>query len=98
MQKEEIEQIIFQALEMANHSRTENEQIEITSNAKLYGEEGQLESMELVAMLIDIEEELLDAGFKVALSDERAMSMKRSPFADIPALLDYIALRLNDNK
>jgi hypothetical protein len=35
-------------------------------------------------------EALDDAGHPVVLSDERAVSQVRSPFRDVPSLVDYI--------
>lgn len=90
MEKERIQQIIFDALRAANQARGTNEQIAISPDARLYGRDGQLESMGLVALLIDVEEALQDEGFSVSLSDEKAMSMSRSPFRDVSSLTGYI--------
>lgn len=90
MECSEIEKIIFDALEMANHSLPDDEQIEISPNAKLYGKEGQLGSMALVALLLDIEDALLDQGIQISLSDEHAMSQFKSPFRDVPSLIAYV--------
>ncbi len=92
MDRSTIEKIIFDALATANQSRDANEQIVISADAKLYGADGQLDSMALVALLIDIEEALQDEGFHVSLSDEHAMSRSRSPFRDVPSLIGHIEL------
>jgi acyl carrier protein len=94
MEKNEIEQIIFEALELANQSRKSTEKIMIAPNAKLFGKDGQLDSMALVALLIDIEDALQDRGYQITLSDERAMSLIRSPFEDVPSLTEFVAGRL----
>jgi acyl carrier protein len=96
MDKKEIEQIIFTALEMANASRGPNEKITISPDAKLFGKDGQLDSLALVALLIDIEEALLEEGYQVFLSDERAMSRSRSPFMDVPSLVKFISDQLQE--
>jgi hypothetical protein len=46
--------------------------------------------MDLVALMIDIEEALGEAGYNVILTAERAMSRARSPFKDVPSLVAYI--------
>jgi hypothetical protein len=46
--------------------------------------------MGLVALIIDIEEALAEAGFDIILTNERAMSRTRSPFRDVPSLVAYI--------
>ena len=91
MEQNRIQPLIFDALSATNQVREEDNQIEISADAKLYGQNGQLESMELVALLIDIEEALQDEGLNVSLSDERAMSQLKSPFRDIPSLVSYIS-------
>ncbi|MEW6428234.1 MAG: hypothetical protein AB1568_09400 [Thermodesulfobacteriota bacterium] len=98
MNNKEIEKIIFAALDLANQSRDEHEQITIASDAQLFGQNGQLDSMGLVALLVDIEEGLQDMGVNITLSDEKAMSMAHSPFRDVPALTAYIAGLVNGSR
>jgi len=90
MTRDKIQLIIFEALEMTNHARDENEKIPITPETALYGGDGLLDSMGLVGFLIDVEESLQDEGIRISLSDDRAMSQKNSPFRDVPALTEYI--------
>jgi acyl carrier protein len=88
--KNEIQQVIFAALEMANNARDEDEQIPVSDKTELYGTNGHLDSMGLVAFLIDIEESLMDKEINISLSDERAMSQSQSPFQNVQSLCDYI--------
>jgi len=90
MSPEQLRQILFSSLEMANNAREEDAQIPISNDTALYGSDGYLDSMGLVAFLIDVEEGLMNAGFQISLSDERAMSQTRSPFKNIQTLTDYI--------
>jgi acyl carrier protein len=75
---------------MANLAREADQQLTVTPNSPLFGHGGQLDSMGLVALIIDIEEALGDAGYPLILTDERAMSQARSPFRDVPSLVAYI--------
>ena len=93
MTKDKIQKIIFDALEMVNQSRDENAKIPVSAQTALFGNDGYLDSMGLVSLLIDIEESLQGEGVLLSLSDERAMSEKNSPFRDVPSLTEYI-LRL----
>lgn len=86
----DIQQIILDALDLANNAREEGRQIPMSPDALLFGSDGLLDSMELVGLLITIEEALLDEGFEVVLSDERAMSQTRSPFRSVQSLKAYI--------
>lgn len=96
MTNNEIQQIIFDALEMANHSREEGNEIPVSDSTELYGSSGHLDSMGLVAFLIDIEESFLDRDVQITLSDERAMSQSRSPFRNVQSLTDYIAALIKE--
>lgn len=92
----EIQEIIFNAIEMSNNIREDDKQIPAAATTELYGKEGHLDSMGLVAFLIDIEELFLDEEIQIALSDERAMSQKNSPFRSVQTLIDYIEKLLNE--
>ncbi|MGS2721746.1 hypothetical protein [Paraglaciecola aestuariivivens] len=83
-------QIVILALELSNQSRSDDSQIPISDNTILFGQNGHLDSMALVALLMDIEDALQDQGIEVSLSDEKAMSLSRSPFKDIPSITQYI--------
>ena len=86
----EIIQIIFDAIDMANHGREDNEKISLSEQTVLFGSNGNLDSMGLVALIIDIEESLLDQDIQISLSDERAMSQSQSPFRTVQTLACYI--------
>jgi acyl carrier protein len=82
--------IILEAAEQANRGRVSGQQVELSPDAALFGAPSPLDSLGLVALLIDIEEALASAGHPIALSDERALSQSRSPFRTIRSLADYI--------
>jgi acyl carrier protein len=83
-------QIVIQALELSNQSRSDDSQIPISDSSILFGQNGHLDSMALVALLMDIEDALQEQGFDISLSDEKAMSLSRTPFKDIPSITQYI--------
>ena len=63
----------------------------IEPTTKLYGTGGALDSLGLVAVLVELEQRLADEmGTSVPLMDDRAMSQSRSPFRTPDALADYI--------
>ena len=96
MKREDIYNIVLEAIDMSNHIREEGKEIPKAIDTKLYGTDGHLDSMGLVAFLIDVEELLLDEDIQIALSDERAMSQKNSPFNTVTSLVDYIETLLKD--
>lgn len=91
MTNDDIQQIVFDAIEMANNARDDDKQIPVSKDTELYGSDGELDSMGLVAFLVDIEESFQDNNINISLSDERAMSQSHSPFRDVQSLTDYIA-------
>ena len=66
------------------------EPITVDSSTILFGEDGCLDSMGLVSILIDIEDRLSDDGIEIELTSARAMSRKHSPFASPATLSSYI--------
>ncbi len=64
---------------------------------KLFGENGNLDSMGLVIFISDLEE-LIDEKFSknLTLADDRAMSQKTSPFRNVESLCKHIENLLSD--
>jgi acyl carrier protein len=85
-----IESVILAAIDIVNQSRLPNEQLAVRADAAIFGDGSPLDSLGLVSLLIEIEDQLAARGWPVSLSDERAMSQKRSPFRDVPSLVAYI--------
>jgi acyl carrier protein len=98
MEKPAILELVLNAIEMTNNMREEDRQIPKSETTELYGANGNLDSMGLVAFLIDIEESLLDEDLHVTLSDERAMSQSRSPFRTVDTLVCYIDMLVSESK
>ena len=98
MTNNDIQQIIFDAIEMANNAREDDKQIPVSAETELYGTGGQLDSMGLVSFLVDIEESFQDNDINISLSDERAISQSRSPFLNVQSLTDYIAALIKDTE
>ena len=96
MTNSDIQQIIFDAIKMANNAREDDKQIPVSTETELYGTGGQLDSMGLVSFLVDIEESFQDNDINISLSDERAMSQTRSPFRNVQSLTDYIAALIKE--
>lgn len=89
--KSRITEIVLDAIRDANQLRIPELQIGVSVDEPLYGGAGKLDSLSLVALLMDIEELLMDEGFETVLSSEDAMSQRRSPYRDVSSLVDYIS-------
>ena len=96
MQKK-IEKIIVQALVELNEE-LENENLNNpTSETKLYGGSGALDSLALVSLITDLEERISDEFEKdIILADEKAMSQRTSPFRSVETLTNYIQKLLEE--
>jgi len=88
--------IVLNALENANAGRDEQSRLTVSPDAPLFGSESTLDSLGLVALLIDIEDAFAAEGRTITLSDERALSQRRSPFRTVASLTYYLEVLLNE--
>ena len=96
MDRAGILDVVLAAVAAANLARPDGQKLEASATAPLFGAESPLDSLGLVALVIDVEEAMIAKGFNIVLSDERALSQRRSPFRDIPSLVDYIERLINE--
>jgi acyl carrier protein len=87
---EAIQELVFRAIRNANEARTPDKQLSVDSGGAIFGPTSPLDSLGLVALLIDIEEAFADQGIEITLSDERAMSQRHSPFQTVGTLVSHI--------
>jgi len=88
--EEAVREVVLQAMRLANLAREEGSRLEVAADAPVFGADSPLDSLGLVALLLDIEDGLRAIGCDVVLGDERAMSQRRSPFRNVPSLVAYI--------
>jgi acyl carrier protein len=91
MERSEILDVVLDAMRGLNMARPADEQLAVSETAAIFGAGSPLDSLGLVALLMDIEEGFRERGQAVLLSDERAMSQSRSPFRNVPRLVEYIS-------
>jgi D-alanine--poly(phosphoribitol) ligase subunit 2 len=89
--------VVLQAMRTTNLSRTAESQLSVAPDAAIFGPTSPLDSLGLLTLLLDIEEDLQAAGAVVRLSDDRAMSQTRSPFRSVESLVDYIGRIARDS-
>ena len=87
---EAIREVVFQAMRATNEAREADNQLAVSAEAPIFGPDSPLDSLGLVGLLMDIEEGLQGIGCDVVLSDERAVSQKRSPFRSVQSLVAYV--------
>jgi acyl carrier protein len=94
---ENIAAAIYRAVDWINGELPPDRQLITAPETRLLGSQSVLDSMHLVSLIITIERELEDAfGVSLTLADERALSMKESPFRSIQSLADYIGMLQRD--
>jgi acyl carrier protein len=94
---ENIIAAIYRAVDWINGELPPDRQLIKTPETRLLGSESVLDSMRLVTLIVTIEREVEDAfGVALTLADERALSMKESPFRSIQSLADYIGILIID--
>ena len=72
---------------------------EAGSETRLIGDGSALTSMQLVSLLVEIEQRIEETlGVSVTIADERALSMKRSPFRSVGTLVEYLELLMAESK
>ena len=86
-----IRDVVLQAMRATNEARDDASQLVVSAEAPIFGSDSSLDSLGLVGLLLDVEEGLQAIGCDVVLSDERAVSQKRSPFRNVQSLVAYIS-------
>lgn len=91
----EIVGIIFNSIDDLNQENNIN--IIKDRTTKLFGTDGELDSILLVNLIVSIEESIEEkTGKYVPIADERAFSLEQSPFKNIETLANHIETLLNE--
>ena len=85
-----LEALVLECLSRLNEGRRPEDRLDVSPEAAIFGHGSRLDSLGLVTLLIEIEEQLASRGRSITLADAHAMSQARSPFRDVPALVRYL--------
>lgn len=97
LEKEKIIKSIFLAVEEVAEQLPDNRRLEKNLDIILYGQNGMLDSLELVNLIMAVENKISEEfGINITLADEKAMSQENSPFRTLSSLYNYICLILNE--
>jgi len=87
----------YRAVDCMNAELPPDRQLSKTPDTRLLGSQSVLDSLHLVSLLIAVEREIEDTiGVPLTLADERALSMKESPFRTIQSLASYIGVLISE--
>ena len=96
---ENIVTAIYRAVDWINGELRPDRQLIKARETRLLGSQSVLDSMHLVSLIVAIEREVEDIfGVTLTLVDERALSMKESPFRSIQSLADYIGILIMNRR
>jgi acyl carrier protein len=96
---ENVVAAIYRAVDWINAELPPDRQLVKTPDTRLLGPQSVLDSLHLVSLLIAIEREVADTiGMTLTLADERALSMKESPFRTIQSLASYIGVLISETQ
>jgi acyl carrier protein len=94
---ENILAAIYRAVDWINGEFPLDRQLIKAPETRLLGSQSVVDSMHLVSLIVTTEREVEEAfGVALTLADERALSMKASPFRSIQSLADYIGILLRE--
>lgn len=99
MSKTEIHELVTEAVTLLNAQLPEEQQLGTAPDTILYGMDSVLDSFDLVALIVQLEQKLQDSfSVSFTLANDKALSMKRSPFSTIATLTSYIEQLLQEAK
>ena len=88
--REKIIEIILEAVRESNELLKDKVPLEQGEKSPLFGPEGVLDSISLVALVVNVEQQIEDEfNASIILANEKAMSRRSSPFLSVGVLADY---------
>ena len=89
--QQKIESVIIDTLQNLADEFECEELAHPNATTIIYGNNGVPDSLALVSFITDLEQQLTTKlGITVTLADEKAMSVRNSPFKDVATLTQYI--------
>jgi len=95
--QERLTQAIYAAVDELNEQLPKGVRVAKSLDSPLYGPGSNLESIDLVNLIIEVEEKVKEAfGVSITIADDRAMSSQNSPFVTVGALTNYVSGLIHD--
>jgi acyl carrier protein len=92
-----LQHLVFAVIDELNEVEFADKPVAKAIDTPLFGSSGQLDSLDLVTLVLAIEDRTADElGRRLSLANDRAMSQERSPFRTIGTLVDYMATLLDE--
>ncbi|NMM29064.1 MAG: hypothetical protein HHJ12_17735 [Glaciimonas sp.] len=95
--KKQLSNILIEAIKTQDPFLDNPVDLSLGRDAELYSDSGQLDSLSLVTIIADLEQQLYKSyGVKVRLANERDLSIENSPFNTFGRMLDFIEERVRE--
>ena len=95
---ERVVTAVYRAVDELNKQLPRGVHVEKALDAPLYSKTGQLESIDVVTLIMEVEDQIKsEFGASITIADDRAMSQQNSPFRTVGTLSDYVAELLSEN-
>ena len=89
---ERIKRVIFAAIDETNLQLSEEKRLKKSIDTVLFGEDSGLDSIGFVTFIVLTEQKIENEfGVTITLTNEQAMSKRKSPFKDVGNLTEYIS-------
>lgn len=89
---ERIKRVIFAAIDEINLQLSEDKRLKKSIDTVLFGEDSGLDSIGFVTFIVLTEQKIENEfGVTITLTNEQAMSKRKSPFKDVGNLTEYIS-------
>lgn len=89
--KNQIEKYIIDSVKIIGAKNNNHNLINPSLETELYGISGNLDSLSLVLLAVNVEELLSEKlGVEISLVDDKAISQRNSPFKTINSLIEYV--------
>jgi acyl carrier protein len=93
--RDRILDVIYATIGELNSQLEPAAHLQLSPETLLYGENGQLNSLKLVELIVVAEQRIEDEfGTSLTLADEHALARTTSPFRSVATFADYVEERL----
>jgi acyl carrier protein len=97
MYEQQVDNAIKEAIEELKHQLEPGKSISNDPSTLLYGIDARLDSLDLVTLIILTEQKVQDkTGKSITLANEKALSMRSSPFRSVGSLREYVMSLLQE--
>ncbi len=98
MVREKVFSVVKEAIQDLNEELDYDTLRSLTYDTPVFGEDGTIDSLSLVRLVVGLEQQIEVVFSKnILLADEKAISLRNSPFRRVGSLVDYIIEKLEDN-